>query len=346
MTQGYCCMASGKKTSNELLAENLELRLRLAEVEETLAAIRSGEVDALVVTGEAGERVFTLAGAEHPYRVLVETMNEGAATLVADGTIVYCNSRMAAILGIPLGKIIGTTFSSHVAPSDHTAFVALLGKCLKERCKEEITLLTGGGEPLPVLLSCNALEIAGKRGASIVITDLSEQKKIEEELIKHQLELEARIKTLRDLQHELEISRDRYADLYDHAPLGYVTLDAKGVIREINLVGAELLGREPSLLVGTPLISQIVKNDRKKILKHLSSCKQGMVTVVSTVSLLTERGKLLHLRLHTLPVYDPLQDQTFYRTALTDMNEVASKLEQLIQPQETTHGSSTAELKE
>ncbi len=59
-----------------------ELRQRLQEAEETLDAIRNGEVDALVVSGPSGEKVFTLEGAEHPYRVLVESMNEGAISLL------------------------------------------------------------------------------------------------------------------------------------------------------------------------------------------------------------------------------------------------------------------------
>jgi formate hydrogenlyase transcriptional activator len=70
-----------------------ELRQRLQEAEDTLDAIRNGEVDALVVSGPSGEKVFTLEGAEHPYRVLVESMNEGAISLTLDGTILYCNAR-------------------------------------------------------------------------------------------------------------------------------------------------------------------------------------------------------------------------------------------------------------
>ncbi len=85
-----------------------ELRQRLQEAEETLDAIRSGEVDALVVSGPAGEKVFTLSGAEHPYRVLVESMNEGALSLSKDGTILYSNSAFARMVGIPLDQIMGT----------------------------------------------------------------------------------------------------------------------------------------------------------------------------------------------------------------------------------------------
>src|SRR4051812_37841431 len=85
-----------KTTTERLVAENQELRRRLEESEEVLRAINSGEIDALVVSTVGGEQVYTLQGAEHPYRVLVETMNEGAATLDGEGTILYCNKYLSA----------------------------------------------------------------------------------------------------------------------------------------------------------------------------------------------------------------------------------------------------------
>ncbi|MCK7513933.1 MAG: PAS domain-containing protein [Desulfobacterales bacterium] len=75
-----------------------ELTKRMMESEETLRAILSGEVDGLVVKTAEGDRVFTLSGADHPYRIMVETMNEGAVTLAADGTILFCNQRFADIV--------------------------------------------------------------------------------------------------------------------------------------------------------------------------------------------------------------------------------------------------------
>src|SRR5512138_83388 len=105
-------MATVNRPAKELLAENEELRLRLEEAEETLRAIGSGEVDAFVVSGPGGPQVFTLKGAEQPYRVLVETMNEGAATLAEDGTIIYCNNRLAAMLQMPLERLLGTQLGS------------------------------------------------------------------------------------------------------------------------------------------------------------------------------------------------------------------------------------------
>ena len=65
------------------------LRARLDEAEQTLAAIRTGDVDALVVGGPAGERVFKLEGSEHGYRLVMDAMSEGVATLTEEGLITY-----------------------------------------------------------------------------------------------------------------------------------------------------------------------------------------------------------------------------------------------------------------
>ena len=77
------------------------LRARLAVAEETLRAIRSGEVDALVVSTSEGDRVFTLRGADEPYRVMVEQMSEGAASLSPDRVVLYANRRLAEMLRDP-----------------------------------------------------------------------------------------------------------------------------------------------------------------------------------------------------------------------------------------------------
>src|SRR4029079_18974700 len=90
-----------------------EMQNRLAEAEDTLNAIRSGAVDALVVHTPRGEQLFTLKGADQTYRALVEAMNEGAVTL-KNGIISYCNNYFAGMIRIPMEKVFGTSIFEFV----------------------------------------------------------------------------------------------------------------------------------------------------------------------------------------------------------------------------------------
>ena len=114
----YESMNKPDKTRQQLLDELQELTSRMMEAEETLRAILSGEVDGLVVKTAEGDRVFTLSGADHPYRIMVETMNEGAVTLAADGTILFCNQRFADIVKGSLEKIMGSSIYQYVSSKD------------------------------------------------------------------------------------------------------------------------------------------------------------------------------------------------------------------------------------
>jgi PAS domain S-box-containing protein len=175
--------AARGKSRDELLAENEDLSRRIEESEEMEIAIRSGEVDALVVARPEGERIFTLQGAEHPYRVLVESMNEGAATLTPDGVIVYCNHCLATMLQVPLERVIGSALQSYLAPGQRP-WDAVLERCLRLGEKVEISLRTGAKGQMPVLFSGCAVEFAGQHGVSVVLTDISARKQAEETILR------------------------------------------------------------------------------------------------------------------------------------------------------------------
>ena len=107
---------STPRSGRELELENEALRAQLAEAQEVVRAIQSGQVDAVVVDGPEGKQIYTLTGAEYAYRALVEAMNEGAATLSPDGIVLYCNQRLTDLLGIPEEKIIGAPVAKLVGP--------------------------------------------------------------------------------------------------------------------------------------------------------------------------------------------------------------------------------------
>ena len=161
---------------DELLHENQRLQDRLDEAHEILTAIRTGSVDAVVVDGPDGEQIYTLEGADHPYRVFVETMNEGAVTLTANGTIVYCNQRTGDLLGMPLEQIFGKGFGDFIASAGRAQFEAMLAQADEAGSRGEFLLEHPCPEPIPVRVSARRLpEECGKR-ICLVITDLRGQK--------------------------------------------------------------------------------------------------------------------------------------------------------------------------
>ena len=164
--------------------EITQLRRRLAEAEETLRAVRSGEVDALVVSGKEGRRVFTLQGAEHAYRVLIESMNEGALTLTAGAVVLYANQCFARMVRRPLELVMGRSFFPLLSPSDQARLRPLLKKVPKSGSKCQVLLDGGRGMRIPALISIRRLAKNGFRHAPIgmVVTDMTEPRRTEEQL--------------------------------------------------------------------------------------------------------------------------------------------------------------------
>lgn len=159
-----------------------ELTTRLEEAEETIRAIRSGEVDAIVVQGPGGEKVFTLQGADHIYRVFVERMNEGAAVLSSGHTVLHCNRRFAGLVGAGIQSVVGAAMPSLVWPEDRARLEALLRQAIQRPCRGEIRLQSKEGTLLPVRLSLNPLRPGGTRAICLIASDQSTVKRAEKEL--------------------------------------------------------------------------------------------------------------------------------------------------------------------
>jgi len=161
----------------------LDLRTRLQAAEETLRAIRAGEVDAIVVARAKGEHVITLAGAELAYRILFDQMNEGAVTLTRDGVIAYCNRRFADIVRMPLARVIGAPLRRFVPPAEQPAFDALVAAGHRANRRGDTAFRADGGALVPVSVSFAPLQLEGSAdviGVIGVVTDISERERAEE----------------------------------------------------------------------------------------------------------------------------------------------------------------------
>jgi PAS domain S-box-containing protein len=171
-----------RQDGDALRRENHRLRARLTDAEQTLDAIRRGAVDAVVVSGPEGERVYTLQGADSSYRTMVETMHAGAATLDLEGVVVYANVRMAEMLRKPLEQVMGVPLAHFVSPEDLEEFHRLLRKAAGKGAAGEVRLRAASGELVPVHLALGLLDSPDLQALCVVATDLTERKRIEEAL--------------------------------------------------------------------------------------------------------------------------------------------------------------------
>jgi PAS domain S-box-containing protein len=175
-------MPPKQKPSRKMSDETLNLKSRLEETEETLRAIRQYMVDAFVVTRANGEQVVTLSNADFPYRLMVESMNEGAVTLIPDGTVFYCNPRFGEMIQIDCEKLIGVRFEDLILAEERSAFEALFASAGHEGARGEFCLKTSTGNCVHVQLSIYELEADVTKGISIIATDISDRLQAEEKI--------------------------------------------------------------------------------------------------------------------------------------------------------------------
>ncbi len=219
-----------------------ELVSRLAEAEETLRAITAGEVDAVVTAGKNGPQVFTLEGADHAYRVLIESMNEGALTLTTDKTILYANQCFARMVKCPLEQVTGSSFLRFLSADDRAAIKLLVKQAAKAGSKIQVQLHAYDGSRLPVQISLRSMARKGVNLATtgMVVTDMTEARRAEE--------------LLRTLTHRVVQAQEA----------------------ERRHVALELHDRITQLLCATLVRSQTLAN---QLSKHEGTLKQEAITL-------------------------------------------------------------------
>ncbi len=204
-------MDAGKMTYDELLkaytrlcAEHTEMGWQLEEARETVHAIRTGQVDALVVQTEAGNELYSLKTADQTYRVFIEKMNEGALTLNESGIILYCNSQFAKMAGIPLSKVIGRELSSFFTEEYQQEYKNFFRDGWDGDTRLEAPI-KGMDRLVPCQLSITSLPLSGATSLSVILTDLSYQKEVQGLLKSNNDRLEVSNQALEksnlDLQH-------------------------------------------------------------------------------------------------------------------------------------------------
>jgi PAS domain S-box-containing protein len=216
-----------RKEKFEVDSDIAELEQRLEEAEETLRAIREGEVDALVVDGPQGEVIYTLTSADYPYRLMIDEMNEGAVSVSPDAYILYSNRNFAGILGLTESNMSGFPFADCIVPAMREQFVEDLEKAREQGVRREYALSGRDGTEVPVLMSFAKLQ-PQTNSVSIIVTNLTSQKSLEERLRQAKQGLEEQVA---ERTKELRDSEARLFGILEHS-----AADLKAM-RRLNEIG-------------------------------------------------------------------------------------------------------------
>lgn len=193
------------------------------EAQETLRAIMAGEVDALVVEGSEGPAVYTLKDANHPYRVMIERMSEGAVILGHDSTVLYCNCSFADFVGTDKSAILAQPILACVAPEHHRRLSSVLSLARSSPAAAELDLVSRRGV-LPVYLSASPIDIDDwKSCIALVITDLTPRRRSE----------------------YIAAAEEFARSVLDQAAEPIIVCDAEGIVTHTSLVAQALCTASP-----------------------------------------------------------------------------------------------------
>jgi PAS domain S-box-containing protein len=278
---------------------------RLDEAEETLRAIRSGEVDAVVVSGPRGDQVYTLKNADEPYRRLVESMSEGAVTVSPEGFILYSNSQFANLLRLPLPRLLGSSITDHVQSGERAAVGEILADAQRTPRRLELRLLAGDGNEIPVLVSVSSVEVDDVRKICLVATDLSEQKRNQD-----------------------IVASERLAQLIlKHAAQAIIVIDSNGEIIRASDEARKLAGRsilqEPfdaafSMERRIPGSQKLAPFVQQELLRAAS---QGQILRDEEVRLTQKDGNYLELLVSMGPLWGATNEFHGCVVTMTDITE-------------------------
>ncbi|WP_336515061.1 sensor histidine kinase [Pollutibacter soli] len=307
-------MQNHKSEKISFKEEMEELRHQLFEARETIEAIRLGMIDAIVVESDTGNALYTLKSADLAYRVFIEQMTEGALTINNEGLILYCNSQFAEMVQFPLNNIIGSSLFDFISPEDLDVFRNILETSWTAPAKTEL-MLKAGNDKTPVQISLAALRLETTTALSVIVNNLSAQKKA-------QKELENANTQLGKINRDLEVSnRDlqQFASVASHdlqEPLRKIQVFSKLLLEKYNqdltaegkkYIGKiiESAGRMKSLVVDVLNYSKL--SAREQEIKQVN-IREVLGELLEDFELIIQEKKA-EIRIADLPVLDANRGQ-------------------------------------
>ena len=302
------------------VSELQSLKARLAEAEETLRAIRGGEVDAVMGAGKERSQVFTLEGAGHAYRMLIESMNEGALTLTADKTILYANQCFARMVKCPLEQITGSSFRRFLSPADRATLRPLLKRVGQSSLKIQVVLKARDGSQMPTQISVRSLARNGSQSAifGVVLADMTEARRSEEVLrnLTHRL-MQAQEEEQKRISRELH---DVIAQTLTGINIRLATLNRQAAL---NTKGLDRNIARTRRLVekSVDIVQKFARELRPTVLDDL-----GLIPALHSFAKLFSKRTRIHIHLKVFAGVEQLdiaKRTVFFRVAQEALNNVA-----------------------
>jgi len=258
-------------SADDLARENEELRQRLREAEELVAAVRSGAIDALALPdASSAPRFATREGADYSYRALVEQMSEGATLLSPDGIVLYANMALAQLLGRALPTLLGGELTPYVPGPAQAYWAALLREGWEGPARGEVQLRTAAGEVFPCAVSVSTLFINEVKVLAVLITDLSEGRRLRS----MQAQVAAQSDQLSRQTEEIALQKQAVAEtsrILEGIPQIAWSADATGRHSYVNQRWAAFAGPSPASFA-RQLRERLHPDDRAAALDHWLHC--------------------------------------------------------------------------
>lgn len=288
--------SSAGKKKEELLREIEELHARLEEAEAIVHAIQTGGVDAIVISGPDGERVFALEGADYPYRVMLDVMNEGVVTLGADGAILSCNTRFANLVKMPSEEMLGKALTGFATTGDKPRLRAFLKEAAEHGGCATITLASADGTATPVNLSAAVFDVGGFPALCVVVTDLTGVFAAAE-------------------------TRFRLASIVESSNDAVISVSLDNMIVTWNAAAERIFGYSAQEAVGRPA-SLIVPRDRIQEVEYIGErIRLGQHIEAYETLRITKSGAPIHVSLTVFPLMDMNGDITGVSVLARDITE-------------------------
>jgi two-component system NarL family sensor kinase len=305
------------KTAGVKLAE---LRARVAETDATLRAIRNGEVDTVMGAGKQRSQVFTLEDDEHAYRMLIESMNEGALMLTADKMILYANQCFARMVKCPLEQVTGSSFRRFLSAADQVTLQPLLKRAGQASAKIQVLLNARDGSQMPAQISVRSLAKNGSPSAifGMVVTDMTETRRSEERLrnLSHRL-MQAQEEEQKRISRELH---DVIAQTLTGINIRLATLNKQAAL---NTKGLDRNIARTQRLVekSVDIVQQFARELRPTVLDDL-----GLIPALHSFAKLFSQRTHIHVHLKIFAGVEQLdiaKRTVLFRVAQEALNNVA-----------------------